>query len=185
MSIPITTVIKLKPVSGLDTECLRWMQSTALLVSQHTGFLRKELYKSVDQPGVLVTIFTFDSHENMDAWEGSKDRADQIEKGAQYVDSLVEKKQFTGLEFLFAATPKVNTAPVRWKMVALTIAIIFVLLNTFIPTVQVVLNFTGLPVLLQSLAGVSIMVASMAYLIMPFVTKILSPWLMNDAGRSR
>lgn len=179
MSVPITTVIKIKPIAGLEAECLQWMQSTGLLVSQYKGFLSREIYKSIDEEGILVTIFTFDSKENLDFWENSKDRSDAIERRMQYVDSLVEKEQFTGLEFLFVSDKKVETTPVKWKMVILTVAIIFVMLNTFIPMIQFILNKTAFPVLLKSLIGISIMVSSMAYLIMPFITKKLGKWLIK------
>ena len=155
MTIPITTVLKIKPIVGLEEECLQWMQSTGLLVSEYEGFLSREIYKSIDQEAVLVTIFTFDSKEHLDTWENSKDRINAIEKRMKFVESVVEKKQLTGFEFLFENSAKVNTTSVKWKMLVLTIAIIFILLNTFIPFVQFILSKTGLPILLKSLIGIA------------------------------
>ena len=182
MSIPITTVLKIKPAVGLEEECLQWMQETAVIVSDFKGFLSREIYKSIDQEGVITTVFTFDSKENLDHWEESKTRSKRIELGESYVDHLVEKKQFTGLEFWFDSNDnsKKKPSPVRWKMLVVTIVIIFILINTFIPVVQLGLNMLDLNVLFQSLIGVTLMVSLMTYLIMPFVTKLLMTWLVKS-----
>jgi antibiotic biosynthesis monooxygenase (ABM) superfamily enzyme len=177
MPIPITTVIKIKPVASSEDKCLQWMQATATLVSQFDGFLSREIYKSVDQEGVLVTIFTFDSKEHLELWENSKQKREQVDLGKNYVGSLVEKKQFTGLEFWFESAT--TAAPIKWKMLIVTIAIIFILLNLLVPVIQQLLNLTSFPVLLKNLIGVSIMVGLMTYVIMPCVTKWLEDWLIK------
>ena len=67
-------------------------------------------------------------------------------------------------------------APIKWKMLAVTITVILVLLNSFNPVIQQVLGFTGFPVLLKSLIGISFMVSLSTYVIMPFVSKLLWGW---------
>lgn len=181
MVIPITTVLKIKPILGLEEQCLQWLQGNAAIVSEFEGFISKEIYRSVDQEGVLVTEFTFDSKANLDAWENSKTRRERVELGQPYVDSLIEKKQFSGLEFWFESQSRANVKalPAKWKMLIVTIIIIFILINTLIPVVQMGLNLLYFPILVKSFLGVSIMVSLMTYLIMPFVAKYLSAWLVK------
>jgi antibiotic biosynthesis monooxygenase (ABM) superfamily enzyme len=181
MVIPITTVLKIKPILGLEEQCLQWLQGNAAIVSEFEGFISKEIYRSVDQEGVLVTEFTFDSKANLDAWENSKTRRERVELGQPYVDSLIEKKQLSGLEFWFESQSRANVKalPAKWKMLIVTIIIIFILINTLIPVVQMGLNLLYFPILVKSFLGVSIMVSLMTYLIMPFVAKYLSAWLVK------
>lgn len=178
MQIPITTAIKIKPTQGSEDKCLQWMRQTSLLAAEFDGFMTQETYKSVDQTGLLVTVFTFDSRENMARWESSPKRHQQIERGNQYVDSFVEKEQFTGLELWFESG-STTAEPIKWKMLIVTIAVIFILLNSLNPVVQQTLALTGLPDLLNSFIGISFMVCLSTYVIMPFVSKRLWGWLVK------
>jgi antibiotic biosynthesis monooxygenase (ABM) superfamily enzyme len=99
-------------------------------------------------------------------------------------------QKFTGLEFWFTprsphrakregknnedASVPMNVPP-RYKMVIVTVGILFVLLNTLIPQIRQLTE--TFPLLLSDLLGVAVIVLLMTYLIMPSVTRLLKPWL--------
>jgi uncharacterized protein len=114
-----------------------------------------------------------------------------LEKSKEVVEGEDKVQKFTGLEFWFtprsasrteseannneALSQPVNLPPPRYKMAIVTSGIVFVLLNTLIP--QIELLTAPRPLLLSSLLGVIIMVFLMTYLIMPSITRLLKPWL--------
>ena len=81
----------------------------------------------------------------------------------------------TGLEFWFTPTGR----PPRYKMAAVTIAVITALLLTLFPPLEGLMQ--GLPDALQTLIGVSIMVLLMTYVVMPAATSALRPWLYRKS----
>jgi uncharacterized protein len=65
--------------------------------------------------------------------------------------------------------------PPRYKMVMVTVSILFVLLHTLIPPIRQLAE--SLPLLLSDLLGVTVTVLLMTYLIMPSATRLLKAWL--------
>lgn len=173
MQAPVTTILKVRPQPGRAAECLDWMQQTAARAATFPGYLGRDLLQSVGADGLLVTIFTFESTEALQAWETSPARAEQVALGQALVAELIAKQQLTGLEFM----ARDERPLVRWKLVLLTIAVIFFLLNTLVPGLQALFVLLHLPALLKSLLGVAIMVSLMTYLIMPRIGKWLGAWL--------
>ena len=111
-------------------------------------------------------------------------------KSKEVVEGEDKVQKFTGLEFWF--TPRsphlakheanINedtilsmSVPPRYKMVMVTVSILFVLLHTLIPPIRQLTE--SLPLLLSDLLGVTVTVLLMTYLIMPSVTRLLKPWL--------
>jgi uncharacterized protein len=173
----VTTILKIVCKPGSEQECLHWMEETALIAGSFTGFLDKEIYRSVETENLLLNIFTFGSLKDLDAWEQSEQRREQTRKGENAFDSIVEKRQLSGLEFWFQPKGSGRQLPLKWKMAAVTVVVIFLLLNTVMPLVQELFTVLGLPGLLKSLFGVLAMVGLMTYLVMPPITRLLSAWL--------
>lgn len=174
---PVTTVLKIKPKDGFEQDCLLWMQETANEASSFPGFVYKEIYKSAEEEHLLLNIFTFRTLDELQVWENSTKRKKQIRKGELYMERLVAKDHLTGLEFWFQSAETKQHPLEKWKIVLVTVLVIFTLLNTIVPVLQIGFTALGLPALVKSLVGVSIMVGLMTYLIMPFVTRRLGRWL--------
>jgi antibiotic biosynthesis monooxygenase (ABM) superfamily enzyme len=173
----VTTILKIHYKPGYEQECLHWMEETASMAGSFTGFLDKEIYRSVEAENLLLNIFTFRSLKELEAWEQSEQRRLQTRKGENVFDSIVEKRQFSGLEFWFQPKESDRQLPLKWKMAAVTVVVIFLLLNTMMPFLQKAFTVLGLPGLLKSLFGVVAMVGLMTYLVMPLITRLLSVWL--------
>ena len=172
---PITTILKIKYKEGFKEDCLQWMLETASVASNFDGFIEKNICISAETERELLNIFTFGNNECLQRWENSAERKHQTKKGEKFVIAIKQKSQLTGLEFMF---PSVKP-PKRWKMVVITVCIIFILLNSLVPFLQHFFSLLHLPILLKSLFGVVVMVSLMTFLILPFLTKVLGRWLVR------
>jgi antibiotic biosynthesis monooxygenase (ABM) superfamily enzyme len=170
----ITTILKIKYKEGFKEECLQWMHETASIASRFSGFLEKNICISAESERELINIFIFSSNECLQVWENSDERMLQNEKSEPFVEEIKQKMQLAGLEFMF---PTVK-APKRWKMVIITVCVIFILLNILVPVLQQFFTLLHLPALLKSLFGVIVMVSLMTFLILPILSKLLSRWLV-------
>jgi antibiotic biosynthesis monooxygenase (ABM) superfamily enzyme len=121
-----------------------------------------------------IIIFRFSSYENLVAWEKSPERKKWFEKALQVVEGEDVVEKHTGLEFWFTPAGR----PARYKMAAVTIAVITAILLVLFPPLEGLME--GLPDGLRTLVGVSIMVLLMTYLVMPVVTSVLRPWLYRS-----
>jgi antibiotic biosynthesis monooxygenase (ABM) superfamily enzyme len=170
---PITTVLKIKYKEGFKKECLQWMLETASIAKTFDGFFEKNICISAEAESELLNIFTFRNNECLQVWENSVERIRQTRKGEMFVESIQQKTQLAGLEFMFPSAK----SPKRWKMVVITVCVIFILLNSLVPVLQQFFTMLHLPVLLKSLLGVVVMVSLMTFLILPFLSKVLGKWL--------
>jgi antibiotic biosynthesis monooxygenase (ABM) superfamily enzyme len=185
--IPITSIVRVNPKEGFEKQTLDWFYSIAEKASHFDGHLGSEIFKTFDDnpQKEFVSIFHFNTYENLMKWENAEERIEQVASGKDFFHQVKPKLQLTGLEFWFEnKNEKSNlTPPVKWKMLVITIATIFILLNTVIPLFQKLFSAMGLPELLRSLLSVIILVGLMTYVIMPFLTKLLSSWLFNAKNR--
>lgn len=181
--IPITTVVRVRPKEGLEEQTLNWFHLISENASRFKGHLGSEIFETINEipQKELVNIFRFDNYENLLTWENSEERNKHIETGKALFEQVQEKQHLTGLEFWFESPNlKFYKAPAKWKMMVVTIAAIFILLNTIIPYFQRLFIAIGFPKLLISFLSVIILVALITYFIMPFLAKVLSAWLFND-----
>jgi antibiotic biosynthesis monooxygenase (ABM) superfamily enzyme len=171
---PVTTILKIKYKEGCKEKCLQWMNETASIAGTFKGFIEKKIYYSTETERELVNIFTFVNNQYLQVWESSAERIRQTKKSEPFVEVIRSKSQLAGLEFMFPNT----VSPKRWKMVILTVCVIFILLNSLVPILQQFFSLLHLPALVKSLLGVVTMVSLMTFLILPLLSKWLSRWLM-------
>jgi uncharacterized protein len=172
-ALPVTTVLKIEYKDGMHDACLQWMKETASVASRFKGFVGKDIYASAEEENELVNIFTFTDWDSIQVWENSVERMMQTKKGERFIEEIKTKSQLTGLEFMFSA----SHPPKKWKMVAATVCVIFILLNTLVPMLQKVFSLLNFPVLVKSFLGVFVMVSLMTLVIMPLLTKLFGKWL--------
>ena len=188
---PITVIITRIAKKGRIKEFEHWMDGIIHESLKFEGHLGVNIIMPVEQSGPeYVIIFRFNTLDNLLKWERSQERKDWLEKSKDVVEGEDKVQKFTGLEFWFTphspyrakreannnedSIPSVNVPP-RYKMVLVTVGILFVLLHTLIPPLRDLTE--TLPLLLSDLLGVIITVLLMTYLIMPSFTRLLKPWL--------
>jgi uncharacterized protein len=65
-------------------------------------------------------------------------------------------------------------------MVIVTVPVISVLLLTLVPQLHILTGTLSIPFQIRLVIGITITVLLMTYLIMPFLTKLLGPWLFKN-----
>lgn len=179
MQDQVTTIVKNKPKAGKEQECLEWMIHTSSVVEQFNGFLNREIYRSAEGENLFVTVFTFDSKENLELWENSAARKRLIEQGKKFVESFVVKAHYTGLE-LYLPNPSIGkSSPVRWKMFLVTVFVLSILFNSMVPVMSTVLDLWVIHPQLKTLFMLTMVVGTMTFLIMPILTRKLHSWLTS------
>jgi len=115
---------------------------------------------------------TFKDEKERDAFYNSK----QFQAWESYASTLTEPavyRQLTGLEAWFrSANP-----PPRWKMAIATLCGVFPTSLFLYYTTSWLLK--DLPVPFRLLVTATLMVGILTWVIMPFITKMLKPWLTN------
>ena len=191
---PITVIVTRTAKRGKIREFEDWMDGIVHESLKFEGHLGVDVIRPVEQSKPeYVIIFRFNTLDNLLKWERSQVRKEWLEKSKDLVEGEDKVQKLTGLEFWFTPSSAHQTQrevndneargqpvnlPPRYKMAIVTTGIVFVLLNTLIPQIEELT--VPLPLVLSSLLGVIIMVFLMTYLIMPFVTKLLKPWLYRN-----
>ena len=118
-------------------------------------------------------VFRFDRLSNLRRWERSEERARWVAR-VREVTEREGTEELTGLEAWFPPPPAAP-APSRHRMAFVTWAAIY-------PLITLILALLGpwlltLPLPLRTLVLTAVLVPAMTYLVMPWVTRRLRPWL--------
>jgi uncharacterized protein len=176
---PVTVVITRRAKSGKVKEFEEWLDGIVHEAMLFEGQLGVNVIRPADPSNPeYVIVFRFDTPENLKKWESSETRKEWLRKSKEVTEGDATKEITTGLEFWFTPLSKnaqTATVPPKYKMAIVTGAIVFVLLSTLVPLIGKLTS--GLPAFLGTLVVVLVMVVLMTYVIMPAVTRLLSPWL--------
>ena len=145
-------------------------------LAEFPGFLRSELVSPVD--GVTddhVIIFAFDSREHLDRWLGSDERRAWLRQIAPLIAGDRTMNVVGGFAGWF---PTTNSRPVaKWKQ---GIAVLLALFPTaLVLTVLREALLPDLPLVPSVLISNVLGVALLTWVMMPWVTKLLGPWLQR------
>ncbi|MGH7909766.1 MAG: antibiotic biosynthesis monooxygenase [Thermodesulfobacteriota bacterium] len=176
---PVTVIVTRKAKKGKIKEFEEWMDGITHEALKFEGHMGVNIIRPADptDPSYVI-IFRFNNYGNLLNWERSDERKKWIEKGEKVTEGEVRVERLTGLEFWFTpGSTGRQAAPPRYKMALVTGTVIFVLLGTLIPQLQLVTK--DFPPLLGILTGVAIMVPLMTFVIMPLITRVLGPWLFK------
>jgi len=176
---PVTVIVTRKAKKGKIKEFEEWMDGVSHDAMKFEGHMGVNIIRPSDASSnpEYVIIFRFNTYDNLKKWESSEIRKEWIRKSKDVTEGDPKTEIQTGLEFWFTphSAPERSSVPPRYKMAMVTTGIVFVLLSTLIPQVRQLT--IGLPVLFSTLVGVIIMVVLMTYVVMPFITRLLRPWL--------
>jgi uncharacterized protein len=179
---PVTATVTRTARKGKIEEFEEWMQGFIRASLRFEGHLGVNIIRPADKSKPeYVIIVRFNNLENMLKWENSDERNKWLEKGKDLTEGEGKIEKLTGMEFWFTPYPSKDTerrialTPPRYKMAIVTTAVIFILLTTLIPQVHELTE--GIPSLLRTLMETTIIVVLMTYVLMPNVTRVLSPWL--------
>jgi hypothetical protein len=172
------------------TEASEWVQYGINLAHRYPGFLGSGWVRGSEDSATWNMLYRFSNPGSLEAWENSDERTEWLEAGTDLVlDAQVEKR--TGIEGWFdTLQPAPHGAPVlqpppRWKQ-AISIWLGFFPINLaftlLIPALMPGWDSLATPlrVLLTTLA----LTPLMAYFVLPWITRMLRPWLQRQPRRS-
>lgn len=155
-----------------------WAQGIQPRMSDYPGHLGSTMLSPGPGQDEYHIVYRFADAQTLHNWEDSEERAQWLAK----LEEMVESERFahvTGLETWFSLPDQADQGPPRWKMVAVTSVVIFVLQVL----IQAFLLSTLLhwPLVLRAAIMSVAMTLLMTYIVMPRVTKLLRRWLYRNS----
>jgi antibiotic biosynthesis monooxygenase (ABM) superfamily enzyme len=201
---PITVSIERTVDPARIGEATIWVQAGINLANKYPGFLGSGWVRAGETSDIWYMLYRFRDDETLLAWENSSERAWWLSSGKDFMQHRRSEKR-TGIEGWFdvpfatsvsaahgpggpeatGTQVTVPLAPPRWKQ-AVSIWLGFFPVNlvfTFLVT-WLVPGWETWGVLLHVLVSTLVLTPIMAYWVLPWVTRMLRPWLQAPS-RSR
>jgi uncharacterized protein len=184
---PVTVIVTRKAKKGKIKEFEEWMDGIIHEAMKFEGHMGVNIIRPSDLSNPeYVIIFRFSTYENLKQWEKSEKRKEWLKKSKGITEGEPVVEMQTGLEFWFTPSSGQGSSssgdngpatppPPRYKMAIVTGGIIFIMINTLLPLIRQLT--IDLHFLLSTLVAIVIMVPLMTYVVMPYVTRLLRPWL--------
>lgn len=189
--VPVTVSItrRVKPTD--IAEATRWVQEGVNLASGYPGFLGSGWVRASADSHEWHLLYRFSDVALLDEWEASDERADWLFAGRELVEvANVEKR--TGIEGWFDSPQREETdatgsiatvpaAPPRWKQ-ATIIALGFYPANLAFTVLAITLipGWRSFWPLVTVLISTLVLTPIMTYWVLPFITRMLRPWLQRS-----
>ena len=170
---PVTVSITRRVDRARLPEVTHWVQAGVNLANTYPGFLGSGWVRAHADSDEWHMLYRFADEATLDAWEASDDRADWLYEGRELVEvSRVDRR--TGIEGWFG----VPAAPPRWKQ-AVTIWLGFFPLSLLFTSLTgwLIPGWHQLWPLATVLITTLCLTPTMTYVLLPFVTRLLQPWL--------
>jgi antibiotic biosynthesis monooxygenase (ABM) superfamily enzyme len=193
---PITVAIERRIDPTRTPEATSWMQAGTDLATAFPGFLGSGWVRAGESSDLWYMLYRFRDIATLEAWESSSQRGWWLDSGRAFADEVrVERR--TGIEGWFDASlathvdsrttanplatgpiqQPIPSAPPRWKQ-AVVIWVGFFPTNLlamwllgFVP------GFADLALVLRVLITTVLLTPIMTYAVLPWVTRLLRPWL--------
>ena len=191
-SKPVTVIVKRIAKKDRIKEFEEWLSGISKEVSRQEGSMGIDIIRPTSSNSSskskfeYVIIFRFNNYDNLAKWEKSLIRNEWLQKGRKLVEADPDVQKMTGLEFWFTPNFKDEYSPMiplqpppRYKMVIVTIPVISILLLTLVPQIHFLTEMLSIPFPIRLVIALTITVLLMTYVIMPFLTKLLKPWLFR------
>lgn len=173
---PFTTVVRRTVERGKEEAFEEWLKGImkdAMTFEGHlgTGIIRPS---SKSRPEYII-VFSFDTYENLMAWETSSVRRVWVERVQPLITGETSVQRHTGLEYWFTVPDQPGRTPPRIKMAFVTWLALFPLVIAVPPVLASFLD--PMPQWGQIMIIAAVMVLLMTYLVMPLMTRLFSRWL--------
>jgi uncharacterized protein len=191
---PITVAIERRVDTERQTEALAWVQAGTSLASRRPGYLGSGWVRTSEESSLWYMLYRFADAGSLAGWESSDERRWWLRSGEDFVhEARVERR--TGIEGWFdvpaselldhPAPSGARSAPPRWKQ-AVSIWLGFFPTNLVFSLLVSLLPVWGtVPLAARVLITTVVLTPVMTYLVLPFVTARLRPWLERQPPERR
>lgn len=176
-ALPVTTVVHRKIKPGLEHEFETWLGGVVRASSILPGHEGTVVLRPA--PREVMLVFRYATQAHLDVWTASKERAEWLERGAEFTDGPAVVLHQSGLETWFTLPGEpARTPPPRWKMALLT----WLALSPVILLIMAAGGsfLDGLPLVPRVYASAGLSVLLMTWVVMPRVTTVLWKWLYPE-----
>lgn len=189
MSGPVTVSITRHVDPGHEDQMLAWLRAGTQLSERFDGFLGSGWVRPSAGSTEWHMLYRFADAEALRVWDESEQRRWWLESAQGFVESALHEKR-TGIEGWFDEPTTVDRQdlrpsplpPPRWKQMCAIFIVFFPLSLAANELGRVYAADWWLPV--RVLVTVCAMTPLMTYVFLPFVTRLLAPWL-NAPRKSR
>lgn len=193
---PITVAIERRIAPDRVIEATSWMQAGTDMAATFPGFLGSGWVRAGEDSDLWYMLYRFRDIATLESWESSTQRAWWLDSGRPFAREVrVERR--TGIEGWFDVgmatlvdsatvgpatgpiTQPIPVAPPRWKQ-TITIWLGFFPINLLATwLLSFWAPFGELPMVVRVFAMTAMLTPIMTYWMLPFVTRLLQPWLQK------
>jgi antibiotic biosynthesis monooxygenase (ABM) superfamily enzyme len=149
----------------------RWADDVLAVASRFPGNLGASLLHPGPGSSEYHLVYRFEDDRSLAAWERSSERRSAL----AHVEDMVDDERYqriSGLESFFTRPPQPGP---RWRMTALTIAVVFAITSLF---QQLVMPFlASWPLEARLALSAVVVVLLLGHVVMPALTRWLARWL--------
>ncbi|MES9834564.1 MAG: antibiotic biosynthesis monooxygenase [Candidatus Thiodiazotropha sp. DIVDIV] len=172
---PVTVMVTRKPVDGKESEFEDYVAGITQAAMQWPGHMGTNVFRPDKPDGSYRIVFKFDHLSNLEKWENSKERGEWREI-AEQVSQPREIQTITGMEAWFTLPDcAINVHPPKYKMAFLVWLGVFTLVTLLSMLIGPYIE--GLPLVLKTFTLTIIVVPTLTYFVLPFLTRLFSRWL--------
>ncbi|HSI83389.1 MAG: hypothetical protein ACAI35_11125 [Candidatus Methylacidiphilales bacterium] len=180
---PVTIVTARRVKPGREAEYHEWVRGISQEAMRFEGSLGIRILRPPDASHAEhEAVFFFSDHHYLQVWENSPERHAWQKKAEPFTEGSPDYRIVTGLEYFFVP-PSVGVAveprPPAWKQASVVLLAVYpCTMAVYIITHSMLLDW---PHWLASLVRCVLVVHMMTYAVLPFLTRLLSPWLYGKA----
>jgi uncharacterized protein len=179
---PVTVVVSRSVKPGREQEFEAWLAGTITALTQYPGYQGANIVRpDAHTNHEYVFIARWDCDENALAWEKSPQRAQRLASLDPLIEGETKIRRVSGLEFWFTPPAGATGEPPRWKMVIVTLAVLYPL--SLLLGLLLLPQMGGVHPFLQQLIMMGILITLVTYWIMPVTIRVLSSWLFSVAAK--
>mgnify|MGYP006156903791 FL=1 len=189
MNQPVTVSITRRVAPEHLDQMLAWLRAGTQLTERFPGFLGSGWVRPSPDATEWHMLYRFADDASLTAWEESDQRRWWLDSARDFVEAS-RHEQRTGIEGWFdepesttdADLTPVTPPPPRWKQMCAIFLVFFPLSVSANLTAGALVPDLFLP--LRILGTVLVMTPIMTYVALPWITRLLAPWL-NAPPRER
>ncbi|MCG7982005.1 MAG: antibiotic biosynthesis monooxygenase [Candidatus Thiodiazotropha lotti] len=172
---PVTVMVTRKPIEGKESEFEDYIIGITNAAMQWPGHMGTNVFRPNNPDGSYRIVFKFDHLSNLESWENSPERAEWREI-AEQVSQPREIQTITGLEAWFTLPDcAINVHPPKYKMAFLVWLGVFTLVTLL--SLLIGSYIEDLPLVVRTFTLTIIVVPTLTYFVLPFLTRVFSRWL--------
>ena len=169
----VAAVIVHRVREGREADYRAWLDGIAEAARGFPGHVSATVVRPDEPGGPWTNVLQFEDAASLDGWLSSDERAAWVRRVDPMIEGREQVRKAAGLEDL--VLPHGEGDPPRWKVAVLTWAAVFACVVALDQAAGPLL--ARLPYVVAHMLSAAVIVAALAYVIMPALTSAFAGWL--------